>query len=151
MKIDQSGDEAEQITKETAHRLKCIMDELGFKAVADLAREVKAGRSQVSNWLQAYHLPPVLFMSRLVRRYKLTLDYIYLGIPDGLSHGAAERLMAREQGLQPPESEPEPPLPPTPEAAAKVVQKASEAASKVKRKAEQPKPARSRKHDHSSV
>lgn len=104
----------------TARRLRAIMQDLELETVDDLAVLVSAARSRVSNWLNAYHLPPVKYMIRICEKTNLSLDWIYRGRSDGLSYAAVIRLTALEQGMQvvdaAPEPEPEPEPPPVPKA-----------------------------------
>lgn len=94
-KVDENG----AIMQAVARRLLAIMSELDLGTVAMLADEVRATRSQASNWVNAYHLPPVPYMITLVRKKNLTLDWIYMGDPSGLTYAAAIRLSAIEQGM----------------------------------------------------
>jgi hypothetical protein len=97
------------LIKQVALRLEAIMRDTGMQTVKDLADEVGASRSQVSNWLNRYHLPPVPYMIVLCGQKGLTLDWIYRGDPSGLSYGAAKRLQAIVEGLETERIEDHPP------------------------------------------
>jgi hypothetical protein len=88
------------LIRQVALRLEAIMKDTGMQTVKDLADEVGASRSQVSNWLNRYHLPPVPYMISLCEQKGLTLDWIYRGDPSGLSYAAAKRLQAIMKGLE---------------------------------------------------
>lgn len=100
---------------ECARRLKAVMKDAGYDTVDDLAKAVSASRSQASNWLNAYHLPPVCFMAKLRGLTGITLDWIYLGDQSGLTVAKSIRLSAWLDGLAPPRLPPDsddPPMPP---------------------------------------
>jgi hypothetical protein len=86
-----------------ALRLRAVMADLELDTVAQLAKLLGAERSQVSNWLQAYNLPPPRWMTVLCRkRPGLTLDWIYRGVADAVPIALAIKLEALVQGLDVP-------------------------------------------------
>jgi transcriptional regulator with XRE-family HTH domain len=89
--------------KQVALRLRAVMADLDMKTVAELAEFLGAERSQVSNWLQGYNLPPTKWMNELcLKRRGLTLDWIFRGISDALPSALAIKLEALEQGMEVP-------------------------------------------------
>ncbi len=86
--------------KQVALRLKAVMSDLEMETVVELAEFIGAERSQVSNWLQGYNLPPIPWMTELCRkRPGLTLDWIFRGVSDGLPSVLAIKLEALELGM----------------------------------------------------
>lgn len=93
-----------------AARLRVIMADLEIESYAGLARFLGAQVSQVSNWMYGYNLPPVKWMNVLChKRPGLTLDWLYLGIADGLPTALAIKLIALGEGVDVPvEAQPAP-------------------------------------------
>jgi transcriptional regulator with XRE-family HTH domain len=86
-----------------AQRLRAVMGDLGLETVGQLAKLLGAERSQVSNWLQGYNLPPPRWMTILCRkRPGLTLDWIYRGVADAVPTALAIKLEALLQGYEVP-------------------------------------------------
>lgn len=83
-----------------ACRLRAIQAEMGNsdQAMADL---VGAGRTTWTNWTNAENMPEEEAMVRLCDEAKVTMEWLYRGIPDGLHLGHAIRLVARTKGLDP--------------------------------------------------
>lgn len=84
-----------------ARRLRALMVDMKLGSVHELAEFVdkSISRSQASNWINGYNLPPAAVMSTLCEKTGLTLDWIYRGIPDGLTHVKAIRLQAVLEGI----------------------------------------------------
>jgi transcriptional regulator with XRE-family HTH domain len=65
---------------------------LQIRTVDEFAAFIGAERNQVSNWLNAYNLPPVWMMVRLCERFGITLDWLVRGtvgtLPPGQVHSA---------------------------------------------------------------
>jgi hypothetical protein len=86
-----------------AARLRVVMADLDIESAAGLARFLGAQVSQVGNWMAGYNLPPVKWMNVLCRkRPGLTLDWLYLGIADGLPTQLAVKLIALFEGMDVP-------------------------------------------------
>jgi transcriptional regulator with XRE-family HTH domain len=103
-------------SQKVARRLRAVMAHLELETVSDFAKFLHAERSQVSNWLQGYNLPPTRWMNKLCRiEPNLNFDWIYRGVADHLPMAFAIKLEALVQGLDVPlvdaraSSEPEPP------------------------------------------
>lgn len=93
-------------SQKVARRLRAVMGDLELETVSEFAKFLHAERSQVSNWLQGYNLPPPRWMNILCRRRKgLTLDWIYRGVADAVPTSLAIKLEALLQGLDVPLSE----------------------------------------------
>jgi hypothetical protein len=89
--------------KKVASRLRAVMADQELETVNELADFLGANRSQTSNWLQGYNLPPAHFMDVLcLRRPGLTLDWIYRGVADGVPTALAIKLEALSQGMDVP-------------------------------------------------
>lgn len=74
-------------------RLRALMLELNLGTIDDFAKLLGAERSAVSGWVNGYNLPRIPSMARLMALHPgLTLDWIYLGVPDGLPMRLATRL-----------------------------------------------------------
>jgi transcriptional regulator with XRE-family HTH domain len=93
-----------------AQRLRAVMGDLELETVSQLAKLLGAERSQVSNWLQGYNLPPPRWMTILCRkRPGLTLDWIYRGVADAVPTALAIKLEALLQGYEVPLTDEVPP------------------------------------------
>lgn len=101
------------------------MEDMGLQTVDDLARVVGAKRSAASNWINAYHLPPVKYMKALKRHTNITLDWIYDGDSSGLTYAASIRLNAILSGLKPENPVPDPTEDPPPASEARLLVKAT--------------------------
>jgi len=100
-------------SQKVALRLRAIMADLDLATVSEFAKFLHAERSQVSNWLQGYNLPPARWMDILCRRRPgLTLDWIYRGVADAVPMALAIKLEALQQGLDVPLSAPQSPSEP---------------------------------------
>lgn len=76
------------------------MADLELDTVDELARLLGAERSQVSNWLNGYNLPPVRWLAVLcTKRPGLDLDWLYRGVADALPVALAIKLEALAAGL----------------------------------------------------
>jgi transcriptional regulator with XRE-family HTH domain len=96
-------------SQRVAQRLRAVMGDLGLETVGQMAKLLGAERSQVSNWLQGYNLPPPRWMTILCRkRPGLTLDWIYRGIADAVPTALAIKLEALQQGYAVPLLEEQP-------------------------------------------
>jgi hypothetical protein len=83
-----------------AARLRVVMADLEIESAAGLARFLGAQVSQVGNWMAGYNLPPVKWMDVLCqKRPGLTLDWLYLGVADGLPTKLAIKLLALAEGM----------------------------------------------------
>lgn len=83
--------------KDVGKRLRALMldPELALDTVDDFARLLGAERSAASAWVNGYNFPRVPSMARLMEHYPgLTLDWIYLGIPDAVPVKVFIRLQA---------------------------------------------------------
>lgn len=90
-----------------ALRLRAVMADQDLETVSDFARYLGAERSQVSNWLQGYNLPPVHWMDALCQKRRgLTLDWVYKGVADAVPTALAIKLEALEQGMDVPVIDP---------------------------------------------
>jgi transcriptional regulator with XRE-family HTH domain len=93
-----------------ASRLRALRQEvnqqLRIRTVDEFAALIGAERNQVSNWLNAYNLPPVWMMVRLCDRFGITLDWLVRGHAGTLPLDKSIRLTARLEG------EPVPPVSP---------------------------------------
>ena len=79
------------------------MADLELETVDELARFLGAERSQVSNWLNGYNLPPVRWMDILcAKRPGFNLDWLYRGIADAVPTALAIKLEALAQGMSVP-------------------------------------------------
>lgn len=82
-------------------RLRAVQAELGMtdQAMADYVGGV--GRTRWGNWINENNLPAEDAMILLCDLEKLTMDWIYRGIINGLPTSRAIRLEARMQGMDP--------------------------------------------------
>jgi transcriptional regulator with XRE-family HTH domain len=79
------------------------MGDLELDTVGQFAEFLGAERSQVSNWLQGYNLPPPRWMGILCRKRRgLTLDWIYRGVAANVPLALLIKLEAISQGLEVP-------------------------------------------------
>jgi transcriptional regulator with XRE-family HTH domain len=66
-----------------ASRLRALRKEanqqLQIRTVDEFAALIGAERNQVSNWLNAYNLPPVWMMVRICEQFGITLDWLVRG------------------------------------------------------------------------
>lgn len=89
--------------KKVAVRLRAVMADQELETVNEFADFLGANRSQASNWLQGYNLPPAHFMDVLChRRPGLTLDWIYRGVADAVPTALAIKLEALTQNMEVP-------------------------------------------------
>lgn len=58
-----------------------------------LAEEIGVSRGALGNWEQGSRLPDPAAMARLVQRYRVSLDWLYLGDPSNLPHHLAAKLL----------------------------------------------------------
>jgi transcriptional regulator with XRE-family HTH domain len=72
-------------------RLRVTREALGMTQ-AELAAELNISASAITNWEAGIRLADVLAMGRLVERFGVTLDWIYLGDMSGLRHSLATKL-----------------------------------------------------------
>jgi len=79
---------------EVGRRLRTTTSAVGFRTTVELAAHLGAERGRVDGWLNGQSLPPVQFMARFARAFGLTLDWIYLGDPRGLTVDKAILLQA---------------------------------------------------------
>lgn len=84
---------------EVARRLRAVMLDARLEDVQALADLSGAERSAASNWINGYNLPPVPKMVRLAEELRLTLDWIYRGVPDHLPMATGIRLTALVERL----------------------------------------------------
>lgn len=84
--------------KEVGERLAATRSALGLSQEA-LATICGVTRSTVGNYEQGTRLPDVAAMARFSRRYKVPLDWIYLGEPSGLPFELAKKLFSFDSPL----------------------------------------------------
>lgn len=89
-------------------RLRATVREFGLTTAQQLASELGAERSAVSNWYTGVALPPVPYMVKLCDRYHLTLDWVYRGKADGIPVATWIRISSALDGDAVPELAPEP-------------------------------------------
>lgn len=90
-------DMAKPNPKDVGRRLRALMldPELSIETVEDFAKTLGAGRGAASAWVNGYNFPRVPSMARLLELYPgLTLDWIYLGVPDAVPMKVFIRLQA---------------------------------------------------------
>lgn len=66
-----------------AHRLEAVRAALGLKQV-DFCRRAGVATNTYNQWKAATRTPDLAEAKKLVREFRLTLDYIYLGDASGL-------------------------------------------------------------------
>jgi len=96
-------------------RIRAVMRKLDLQ-IDDLAQELKVHRNAVSNWIHGYNQPKIELAYKLIKLLPgLTLEWIYLGddqmVPGPLARELSILIVAHEQGLELPASEPEPEAP----------------------------------------
>jgi transcriptional regulator with XRE-family HTH domain len=69
--------------REVGARLRLVRRALGLPA-GRLADEMGVAAPRWSQWENGRHPPDIRAMIRLVRRYRVSLDYLYLGDESGL-------------------------------------------------------------------
>ena len=81
-----------------AKRLKAIRawQNIGQSELAAIAGVAK---SAVGNWEQAFSRPRVEHAARICNRFRLSLDYIYLGRLDSIPYAVATALETAELGI----------------------------------------------------
>jgi transcriptional regulator with XRE-family HTH domain len=72
-------------------RLEAVRLVCGTLKQQQFAESIGASKQQYNNWTKGYPLP-VAYAAELVRQYKITLDWIYLGDPSGLPFERKEPL-----------------------------------------------------------
>lgn len=75
-----------------AKRLRAIRDYLGFERSMDFADAIGAPRKSYSQWESGQFRISLEYAAKIQEQFGITLDYIYLGISDALSHKAATSL-----------------------------------------------------------
>jgi transcriptional regulator with XRE-family HTH domain len=104
--------------KLVGQRLRALQKYLKLETVRDFAERVKAERSAASNWLNGYNFPRVSSMAVIMDLVPgITLDWIYLGIPDAVPMSLAITLTALVDGEKIPVVAPEPASPAAKESA----------------------------------
>lgn len=76
----------------SAKRLRAIRDYLGFERSMDFADAIGAPRKSYSQWESGDFRISLDYAAKIQDQFGITLDFIYLGISDGLSHKAATSL-----------------------------------------------------------
>lgn len=61
-----------------------------------LGDEIGVSRTALGNWETGARLPDPAAMARLTRRFKIPMDWIYLGDPAGLAHRHASVLLGEQ-------------------------------------------------------
>jgi transcriptional regulator with XRE-family HTH domain len=93
------GKEALLFRRDIAGRLRLLVDVIGDKS--EVAEIMGISRSGLSNWISPDKplKPSIEPLIRLCNATGCTLDYIYRGIPAGLTADLANRLRERETEL----------------------------------------------------
>ena len=96
-------------------RIRAVMRKLGLQ-IDDLAHVLGVHRNAVSNWVNGYNQPKIELTYKLIKLIPgVTLEWIYLGddqmVPGPLARELSTFIVAHEQGLDVPASEPEPESP----------------------------------------
>lgn len=93
-----------------AARLRALMDDMELPSVQAFADYVGNGclRTQASNWLNGYNLPPISMLYALSRKAGVTIDWLVYGNMEGMEYGKAIRLQARLDGMRIPSIPSEP-------------------------------------------
>ena len=81
-----------------ALRLRTLMIDLKLATVQEFADFVGTERSTAQTWLRARNYPRVPDMARVCEKAGVTLDWIYRGVPEGLTVGTFARLQAILEG-----------------------------------------------------
>ena len=76
----------------SAKRLRAIREYLGFDRSMDFADEIGAPRKSYSQWESGDFRITLDYAAVIQDKFGITLDFIYLGISDALSHKAATSL-----------------------------------------------------------
>lgn len=87
--------------QEFGKRLKRIAEERGCYTAQSIANVAGATRAAVDTWLNGRAMPRWEQAARLTQAWHITLDWLFLGKPEGLPHATYIRLAALEQGQQP--------------------------------------------------
>lgn len=87
---------------EVGRRLRATAREFGCETAVALAELLGAQRATVNAWFTGTALPPVPYMVRLCDLWRLTLDFIYRGDPDGIRQTTYLRIAADLSGERAP-------------------------------------------------
>jgi hypothetical protein len=89
-----------------ARRLKALRAELGPQlTVGEFARIFSVSWSNMNNWINGIHLPPIWAGRRIAERADISLDWLYLGNGSGMPHVKSIRLHLLTEGEVPVGSE----------------------------------------------
>ena len=79
--------------KEVGKRAKAVREAYGLR-VTDLADFLNTGSNNIANWESGRQRPGIQHAANMVKRFHITLDWLYLGREDTLPFGVPKKLVS---------------------------------------------------------
>lgn len=83
-----------------AWRLRVIMSTFDIPTARAFGERFNVSESRLNNWMKGIRRPAVDAGIAICREFGLTLDWLYLGVVDGLDYRLVTRLREAEAGLR---------------------------------------------------
>lgn len=90
---------ASEIQRHAAQRLKAARLALGFASQEDFAKHLGATRTQYGHWEQGTRMPGVHAMLRLLHHFGIPLEWVYAGQLRHVPHSLAAALIKHAEEL----------------------------------------------------